>query len=626
MRAKSFGRSAIIVCIVTLVLTSGVSAQTPPPAGIDSLKSTIDSLLHEKKIAGASVALVNSDSIIWSGGVGYANYAKQKPVTDGQLFRTGSVSKTFVSLGIMQLVQQGKLNLDDEVQQLVPEIEITNPWRDSVPVRIKHLLEHTAGFDDMHFSEFINVDDDPRMPLEEALEITPASRVVRWKPGTRYSYSNPGYAVAGYIIEEITGQPYEQYLKNEVLQPIGMSNSSFWYTDSVKAQLVTGYHGAYQLQEYKHIYLRPAGYLHTSAREMAGFVQMMLNDGSLNGKSIIADSLLNRMETPQTSIAAKRGYKQGYGLGIRNSTNVGYSYLGHAGGIPGYAAQYMYFPEYNRGYVLLINSMGGFGDIGDAITRYLLRDVPSPEPEPSTEISREKLTKYQGYYEHQSPRNELFRPLFVLLNGPTLSVVNDTLQRGGFMTSLDPMVPVSEQRFRGVDEAVSSTFFMDTQRYGQVMVWDGNFYVKAGSWKKYVYRGAFFGGLGLLASLLLVSIFWIPFESYRYFSDKQTPMEYQRLFWWPFVALLSMLVLGFAGSQLTLMTIGQQTTASVLITISTYLFGVASAGSMWVAYRGWQKNIHWGLKTYFSLVAISLAGFSLFFLYWDLMGLRLWAY
>lgn len=111
---------------------------------IDSLKATVDSLLKEDEIPGASIALVHKDSVIWSGGVGYANYEKKIPATADQLFRVGSVSKTFVALGVMQLVEEGKLSLDDKVQELVPEIEITNPWRETNPVRIKHLLEHTA--------------------------------------------------------------------------------------------------------------------------------------------------------------------------------------------------------------------------------------------------------------------------------------------------------------------------------------------------------------------------------------------------------------------------------------------------------------------------------------------------
>lgn len=114
-------------------------------------------------------------------------------------------------MGVMQLVEEGKLSLDEKVQDLVPHVEIKNPWHKTDPVRVKHLLEHTAGFGDIHFSEFYNTRDNPNISLEKALGINPNSRKVRWRPGTRYSYSKPGYAIAGYIIEKVTGQSTFSY-------------------------------------------------------------------------------------------------------------------------------------------------------------------------------------------------------------------------------------------------------------------------------------------------------------------------------------------------------------------------------------------------------------------------------
>lgn len=98
-------------------------------ANIHSLQMTVDSLLQENNIPGAGMVLVHKDSVIWSGGVGYADYEDKKPVTANHLFRVGSISKTFVAMGIMQLVEDGKLSLDDKVQELVPEVIIKNPWQ-----------------------------------------------------------------------------------------------------------------------------------------------------------------------------------------------------------------------------------------------------------------------------------------------------------------------------------------------------------------------------------------------------------------------------------------------------------------------------------------------------------------
>ena len=595
-------------------------------ADIDSLKTTVDSLLQEHHIPGAGIALVHQDSIIWSGGVGYSDYDDKNPVTADHLFRVGSISKTFVAMGIMQLVEEGKISLDDKVQELVPGIEIKNPWKETDPLRVKHVLEHTSGFDDMHFSEFYNTQDDPNISLEKALSINPKSRVVRWRPGTRYSYSNPGYAVVGYIIEKVTGKSYEDYLRKSILKPLGMSQSSFAYGDSVKGAMVTGYKGTYDPVEYQHIYLRPAGMLHSSSIDMAKFVQLLLNDGSLDGQKLIADSLLSRMETTETTLAAKHGFTKGYGLGITHSEMAGYPNLNHNGGIDGFRAQYMYFPEYELGYVLLLNSSNGFGNIREAITKFLLHNTKKPEPQATVKISGKKLDQYEGYYAYRSPRNQLFMPLNVLFEGLTLEVINDTLRTRGFMGSLKPLLPVSENEFRREDKIMSSTFFMSTEEYGQVMQHDSNFYVKTGSWKKYVYRGAFFGGLGMLATLLLFSIFWIPFESYRKYSTKHTIFSYPSLFGWPFAALCSIGLIVLGASQLELLTIGERTMEAMAITVATYLFGISSVGSLWTSMRSWQKDIHPIMKIYFSIISVTLIGFTLFFIYWDWMGLRLWAY
>jgi CubicO group peptidase (beta-lactamase class C family) len=161
---------------------------------------------------------------------------------------------------------------------------------------------------------------------------------------------------------------------------------------------------------------------------MAKFVQLLLNDGSLDGQKIIADSLLSRMETTQTTLAAKHGFTKGYGLGITHSEMAGYPNLNHNGGIDGFLAQYMYFPEYDLGYVLLLNSSNGFGDIREAITKLLLQNVKKPEPQSIVDLPREQLEQYEGYYASRSPRNQLFMPLDVLLAGLTLEVSDDTLR------------------------------------------------------------------------------------------------------------------------------------------------------------------------------------------------------
>lgn len=615
-----------LILIAVLISVQPVLSQSQQSLDIESFTSAVDSVLEEKNIPGAGIALVHKDSVIWSGGVGYSDYEQKTPVTSEHLFRVGSVSKTFIALGILKLIQDQKLSLDDKVQKVVPEVEIKNPWSETNPILVKHLLEHTAGFDDMNFSETYNTKDDPEIPLKKALKIRPQSRQARWKPGTRHSYSNPGYAVAGYIIEKITGQKYEQFIKEEVLKPIGMDQSSFFYTDSIESQLVNGYQGNYKPVDYQHIYLRPAGSLHTSAKDMAKFVRMMLNNGSISGRSVITDSLFDRMEIPRTTLAAKKGLQNGYGLGIERGEINGYQYFGHDGAIIGFSSRYMYFPKFNLGFTILMNKMSSLSDLTNEIVEVLLKNKSKLKPTPTIELSEDQLSNYEGYYEHESIRNELFKPFSVLFRGITLSVSDDTLYAKEFMGSPKPLLPISKNKFRSKDKKMANTNFLNTEEYGSIMQHKGSFYVKTGSWKKYVYRGAFLGGLGILSIFILFSLFWIPFEGYRKYSSKYSPFSYQLLFWWPFSAICSIALLMFAVSQLDFLSLGEPTASNIIFTVGTYLFGICSLGSVWTSIQGWKKDIHKGLKIYFTLTSATLFGFTLFLIYWGWMGIRLWAY
>ena len=193
---------------------------------------------------------------------------------------SGSVSKTFVAMALVQLYEEGQLDLDAPVASLVPEVRIDNPWEASDPVRVRHLLEHTAGFDDMHFNEIYVLDDAPDRPLDEVLLRSPASRRVRWRPGTRMAYSNPGYAVAGRVVEAVSGMRFDQFILERIFAPLEMKTLDLlrrcrgprpWRRATTRAT------GPPVMR--RRIHLRPAGALHSSPRELGHFVEMLLNWG-----------------------------------------------------------------------------------------------------------------------------------------------------------------------------------------------------------------------------------------------------------------------------------------------------------------------------------------------------------
>ena len=148
-------------------------------------------------------------------------------------------------MSALQLAERGKLSLDEKVSDVAPEIPVVNPWAATNPVTLAQLLEHTAGFDDFSLAEFYDFDaspDDPHpRPLLWTLTHFTGPEHVRWRPGSRTSYSNPGYGLAGYIVEKTAGVPLENYIAGNILRPLVMAHSDMRLTPAVKDALAQGY-------------------------------------------------------------------------------------------------------------------------------------------------------------------------------------------------------------------------------------------------------------------------------------------------------------------------------------------------------------------------------------------------
>src|SRR5262249_48782271 len=146
---------------------------------------------------------------------------------------------------------------------VAPEVPFENPWEATHPVRLAHLLEHTAGFEFERFNEGADLGDEPR-PLLEALGVNPRSRVSRWPPGTRMSYSNEGYLAAGYILEKLTGHAFDDVIREQIFTPLGMTHSAFRLTPEVAASLAQGYGAGGHSEPYVEDLQRPAASLISS--------------------------------------------------------------------------------------------------------------------------------------------------------------------------------------------------------------------------------------------------------------------------------------------------------------------------------------------------------------------------
>src|SRR6185436_7595239 len=201
-----------------------------PPAGGHELTATdvetfLDGLvplqLAQDDIAGATIAIVKDGKVLFSKGYGYADIEKKKPVSaEETLFRPGSVSKLFTWTAVMQLFEQGKLDLDRDVNSY---IDFKIPDAFGQPISVKNLLEHTPGFEEQ-IKDLIRTD--PEIPnLGEYLKTHIPGRI--YPPGTVPAYSNYGAALAGYIVERVSGIPFDQYIEENIFKPLGMTHSTF---------------------------------------------------------------------------------------------------------------------------------------------------------------------------------------------------------------------------------------------------------------------------------------------------------------------------------------------------------------------------------------------------------------
>ncbi len=600
----------------------GVQSSEEPLDGSE-LKRAIEKVLQESKTPAAAVALLNSSQILWADGIGVANVASGEKATADTLFRMGSISKSFVALSVLMLQEQGKLSLDDPIRQLVPEVEFANPWEETDPVRLVHLLEHTSGFDDIHLPEYAF--NSPDLSLQQGLALHPDSRTSRWRPGTHFSYCNSGPGLAALAVEKATGQPFEDYVSRNILQPLQMKTADFRLTPEVESRLARGYasDGRTELP-YWHILVRPAGALNASVRDMARFVQMLVNRGALGEVRLLQPDSVDRMESPTTTLSARQGMLTGYALGNATSMEEGFLFYGHGGGMNAYLAQYGYLPRHGLGYVYAINSANGraMREIGRLIRRFLVRGL-TPAMPTSIEIPAARLRALTGYYQPITPRQELSRFVDRLLGVVRVEFKQGFLYAHPLLAERKVLIPVTERRFRGEDEPLPSVIFLDT---GQGLVVQGNGDPLSGNYRAVPMVAMLaqwilaFLCLLLMLSSIIEGLIWIP----RRLLGKSGKVAWKlRLF--PLLASLSFLA---AATVLTvglgdpLLNFGEATFYSVSFFLLSCLFPLLALLALIQALRLRQAAPRGSAHAL--AVSASCVLVALYLGYWGILGLRTW--
>jgi CubicO group peptidase (beta-lactamase class C family) len=607
-------------------------APPPAPSTLEEFRAAAEQIVRETGVPGAGLALVRPTGVEWAGGVGLADRDQGIPITGDTHFRVGSISKTFVAIALVQQYEDDALDLEAPVAEVAPKIAIQNPFRAS-PVTVLHLLQHTAGFDDMHFDEMYNVLDAPDIPLADVLARNPASRRVRWRPGTRMSYSNPGYGVAGYVLEQVTGRPYETVIRDRIFNPLGMQTSSFTLTDEDLPLLAKGYDSATGAAvPFTQIYLRPAGNLHTSPRELAAFVQMLLNWGEIGDQLVIDPEYLSNMERPRTSLAAQAGLIYGYGSGIASYSLAGYPVLGHGGGIDGFASAYGYSAGRDAGWVVLVNATHAptaVERLSELALRYLKHDV-EPPAKPEHTATPGVLDRHAGYYHPEGSRNELMGALNWMAGGTTLSTDGNALVSRPVFGTAERYVPISDTLFRRERDVTPSRVFATDEDGRAVLLGDGYYGVRRPRWRVEMVRGAVFLSLALLATMPIALVIWLVRLGLRVRHGGTGTPGHDRPGFWPLKLTLCAIpvsALAFFGIAIApAREWGLLNTWTRLTFIGSWAVPLLALIASVLVASAWRR----GAGRWFALYATAVAGAALclsaYLAAWDLVGLRPWAY
>jgi CubicO group peptidase (beta-lactamase class C family) len=621
--------AVVFFLIASLCLAADKKEEKIKPAdSIPELQQQIEKILKDTHTPGVSVAIVHKNGPEWIAGLGLADVASKRPVTADTLFRIGSTSKAFTSLSILLLTDQGKLSLEDPVHKLAPDVWFDNPWEATDPVRVVNLLEHTTGWDDLHFREYAKQAPDS-MTLKQGLDYDHHSRTSRWLPGTRMAYCNSGPPVAAYIVEKITGQRFEDFVGQNLFAPIGMKTATYFEPPAGAA--TTLYHDDGKTPySYWHILERPAGAINASANDMAAYVQFYLNRGSVNGKQVVPSADIDRMESPTSTWAAKDGMKAGYGLSNYWSVQEGFVYHGHDGGVEGGLTDMSYMPEYGVGYFYSINSGNGdaFDKIGKTIRAYITKGLDKPALPPVASLPPNAVF-YGGWYEPDSPRVELTHFLERLAGLSYIQFHDSKL----LMTSLgarnDEYIPVTGGQFRHVSKKHPPAPIAEFELLSVNP--EGRFVQDGFQTTMKQIPGWFAFSEIILTAFVLLSILAIvvyaPFWILGGLSRRRRRPAERGMRLWPLIAVLSLIT--FVGifilsSDDLIERMGSLTPWSFALFAVSWVFAIAVLASLFSVFRA-TGQVRRGVRRFSIVVTTALVIATAYLAYWGIVGIRTWA-
>jgi CubicO group peptidase (beta-lactamase class C family) len=358
------------------------------------LDGLVPSTLQKEDIAGAVISVVKDGKVLFAKGYGFADIEKRKPVSPSDtLFRPGSISKLFTWTSVMQLVEQGKLDLDRDVNDY---IDFKIPPAFGKPITLRNIMTHTPGFEETAKDLFVPGAADMR-PLDEYVKKHMPARI--YPPGTVPAYSNYATTLAGYIVQRVSGKPFEQYAADNILNPLGMHHTTFVQPlpNDLEPLMSKGYvKASVPAKSFEFVQAFPAGSVSTSGLDMCNFMMAHLQDGKFGDVQIL------KPETAKLMHARQWGYDQrldAMALGFYEESKNGHRIIGHGGDTEYFHSYLHLILDQNVGFFISVNSAGkGDGNV-DIFQQFLNRYFPFTPPAPE-KVADAKAdgNRVAGYY------------------------------------------------------------------------------------------------------------------------------------------------------------------------------------------------------------------------------------
>lgn len=608
------------------------SGPTDPAELAAFMDGLMSAQLKDHDIVGATVAVVRDGRLLFSKGYGWADWARRVPVDPATtMFRVGSITKLFTWTATMQLAERGKLDLHADVNDYLDfRIPDTYPGQ---PITVWNLMTHTPGFEDRSFGLF--------SPSTQPRGAFLAAHIpARVRPPGKYSaYSNYGAALAGYIVERVSGEPWEHYVRMHILTPLGMDHTAMEQPlpADLEGDMSVGYSaggGSPEAAPFETLLpFAPAGSGSASADDIARFMIAHLQNGEYDGRRILADSTARLMHTRQFTHDPRL---PGFDLGFYEQDSHGVHIIGHGGDTQLFHSDLSLMPAESLGVFVSFNTVGG-GELsfGPFLDRFLDHYFPEP-PASSSKTdagtsAAADLSAYVGSYQLNRMSYTTAEKLLGLF-GP-VSVGKDDDVPGGIVTQTPlgktHFVLAGEHRFRQVDGSARVAFRVENGRANHFFM--SNVPMMAAeriAW----YRTPLIGWI-LLGSALLLFATAVLAPPARWLLRKRFPQippvtgrarAARRVqFAVAAFALVAVVVLAVALSNQTAFIEGRGGLIYSALTLTT-LAAIATLALLWNTYVVWRRKLgdRWS-RLHNTAVTLGALGFVYVLAQWNLLGWRL---